>query len=207
MAGRVITDPVREHRAHVHHAQYVDEEFRQLIDARARVDAEYPELVPDHARTGGRRRDDSVIAREVPGEFPRQPGGGLPVAAVEMHLAAAGLPGRETHLAVKPAQQRDDRPAGLRIQGVTQARDKQGHPHAAHAPSAARSSHSAAGISRSRSAIASLISAALRAPISTLATAGCRSGNRAAAARSGTPYRPQAASSSRARLTSAAGAG
>ena len=53
-------------------------------------------------------------------------------------------------------------------------------------------SHSAAGMSTARSRSASVISAALRAPMSTLATAGWVSGKRAAAARSGTPNRAQA---------------
>ena len=51
-----------------------------------------------------------------------------------------------------------------------------------------------------------MISAALRAPIRTLATAGWVSGNRAAAARSGTRNRAQVSSSRRARLIRASGA-
>lgn len=61
-------------------------------------------------------------------------------------------------------------------------------------------------MSSARSLIASLISFALRAPISTLATAGWVSGKRAAAARSGTPKSPQTSSSARARLITESGA-
>ena len=50
-------------------------------------------------------------------------------------------------------------------------------------------------------------SATLRAPMSTLATAGWESGKRAAAARSGTPNRAQTRASSRAWSISEPGAG
>ena len=122
MARRVEGDRVREVRADVGHAEDVDEELAQLVDLRrdrrdalrqARVDAAVGRqagdervIATDHRRARARRRDDGVIAGERVDEPLDERDARVLVARVEVHLAAAGLLGRELDVVAEPPQQR-----------------------------------------------------------------------------------------------------
>ena len=141
MAGGVIGHPVREVRTHVGHPQHVHQQGGQVVNARreaghgtgqgsvAGFGGKLAVVLADHRGTGGRRAHDDVELREGLGEPPRQRQTLPPVATVEMHLAAAGLPLGELHLMAEPLEQRHDGPAGGREQGVGETRDEQGYPH------------------------------------------------------------------------------
>ena len=125
MAGRVVRDPVRVVRAHVLHAEHVHEELGQLVDGR-RVRAK---LLAHHARAGCRGRHDGLVPLEHPGKPARQREPLVGVAAVQMHLPAAGLLLGELHLHAEPVQQPHDRLPGGREQRVAEAGDEETDAH------------------------------------------------------------------------------
>ena len=98
---------------------------RQLRDERV--------VATDHRGARPRRRDDHVVAGERVGEPLDERDAGVLVAGVEVHLAAAGLLGRELDLVAQPPQQAHDRPPDLRVQQVVVAGDEQRDAHVAQA--------------------------------------------------------------------------
>ncbi len=130
MAGGVISHPVREVRTHVGHPQHVHQQGGQVVHAWreaghgasqggvAGFGGEPAVVLADHRGTGGRRAHDDVEPGEGSGEPPRQRQALPPVAGVEMHLTAAGLPVRKLHLMAEPLEQRHDSLAGGREHGV-----------------------------------------------------------------------------------------
>ena len=141
MAGRVVGHPVREVRPDVGHAQHVGQEFRQLPGAgrdrlrrlgQRRVTGQPGHvgvLVPDRGRARPARHHDRVVALErrhmVADQRDRLPR----VAAVDVHLPAAGLRPGHLHAHAQPFQHPDRGLAHLRRHAVHQARDEQGGRH------------------------------------------------------------------------------
>ena len=115
---------MREGGADVLHAEFVDEELRQLehpLDRRqfsrtiAVHDADGETTVSSPANTRSKRSASGVAVRRV--------------ARVAVHLAAAGLVLGEVDLDPEPLQQLDDRAARAREQRVVEAGDEQRDPH------------------------------------------------------------------------------
>jgi hypothetical protein len=120
VTGRVVGHPVRERRADVGHAEHVDQELGQLEgaggDPRHRlVLRRQPRIAVTHhrhARSGG--CDHRVVRGEGVHEVAQQRQRLGPVAAVGVHLPAAGLGGGELHGPAQALQDRHHRPRGVR---------------------------------------------------------------------------------------------
>ena len=132
VAGRVVGHPMRVRRADVLDAEHVDEQLGQLerlrrngfgplgrarsSPARRATSACWWRTEPD-ARPG-RRHDRLAALGERPLEHldvvPDQAGRVARVAGVGVHLAAAGLVGREHHLVAEPLEHGDRRLARRR---------------------------------------------------------------------------------------------
>ncbi len=139
VAGRVVGHPVREGRADVGHAEHVDEQLGQLVGARR--DRGHPAAqrlvvlgqprvgVADHGHARAGRGDDRVVPLERVDEpaHHRQRLGA--VAAVGVHLAAAGLLQRELDAVAEAFQHLHDGPAGVGEHQVVDAGDEQRDPH------------------------------------------------------------------------------
>ena len=137
VATRVVGHAVRKIRAHILHAQLVDQEFAQFINPRqqrlevpaqilvAQLLKQPGVLVAHHGHTRRRRNYHRVGVRIQP----HQPFGlaeGLAAEArVRVHLPAAGLPGAKLQLHAKPLQQTHHRAPCLRIQRVVIASNEQ----------------------------------------------------------------------------------
>ena len=116
VAGGVIGHRVREGRAHVLHPEPVHEELAQLDHARherpdlalqpvvAGQAGDVRVLLAHHAHAGGGRRDHHLGVAERVHEAPHQRHGLELVAAVGVHLPAAGLLLREVHLVARAAR-------------------------------------------------------------------------------------------------------
>ena len=143
VTGGMVGHPVGVIRADVLHAEHVDQELRQLVDARGhRGDLGGEPLVAGqlgdprvvvahHRRARPRRCDHRLRAAEDPHEAARQGDGLALVAGVEVHLAAAGLLQREVDLVAEPLQQPHDRLPSRGEHGVVEARQEQGGTHVA----------------------------------------------------------------------------
>ena len=95
-------------RANIVDREHVHEELGQLVERRGVV----TELLANHAGTGCRRGHDRLVPGEHSGEPPRERDALVGVAAVQVHLATAGLLLRELDLVPQPLQQPDNRLAG-----------------------------------------------------------------------------------------------
>jgi hypothetical protein len=115
----VVRDAVRERRADVVDAEAVDEQLRQLVDRQLGL------LLTHRPRARGRRRDDRLVAVEHLGEAAREPDALVVVAAVQVHLPAAGLLLGEHDLVPEPLEHLDRRLRGLGEERVTDAGDEE----------------------------------------------------------------------------------
>src|SRR5581483_10440152 len=129
VAGRVIRHAVRERRADVLDSERVDEELGQLEDARAER-----RRLAHEADARRRGRDDDVVVAEHRFEAARERGRLVLVAAVRVHLAAAGLLERELDLVAEALEELDDRAAGGGKERVVEAGEEERDPHAAARP-------------------------------------------------------------------------
>jgi len=141
MTGRVVGDPVRVVGADILHAEHVDQQFGQLIGAPGdRFGAAGQCLVPEPPRhhrvlvphrAGARAgRDDHGLAVLEHLHIPAHQRERLAqVPGVRVHLPAAGLRLRESHLVAEPLKQPHGRLADLREQAVRQAGHEQRNPH------------------------------------------------------------------------------
>ena len=132
----VVCHPVREIGAHVVDPEDVDQELRQLIRLGCRrlsprgqrliagCARNHRVLVADGARARSRRHHYRVIGLEHVDVPPHQIG--LEVAAVGVHLPAAGLLERELHRLAQALEELDRGPAGVGEQRVAQACGEQG---------------------------------------------------------------------------------
>ncbi len=124
VAGGVEGYTVRIVRAYVPSTQFVDEEHGELahpwqevghllLEPKvARQRGESRVVVVDHGHARGRGGHDDLGVPECRHEVADQWDDIAPVAAVEVHLAAAGLRLREIHLVTEALEHLDDRPAG-----------------------------------------------------------------------------------------------
>src|SRR5919106_3902734 len=126
---------MRKVRAGVDDPLIDDEELRQLEDARDELSNGSGESrvafrdrrvgLAHHAHARGRRRDDSLRFREGLDEVTRETKRLVPVARVEVHLAAARLAHREADRMAEPFQDGDRRLPRIRKEGVVEAADEQ----------------------------------------------------------------------------------
>ena len=143
MAGGMVGDAVREVCSHVGDAQDVHQELGQLVGSGRdlldlppqrlvpRCGSQAGVLVPHGRRTGTGWHHDRLAAGEGPDVSPHQRQGRARIAAVDVHLPAAGLPGRHSHRHAEPVQQPDHGAAHLGPPRVDQAGDEQADSHAA----------------------------------------------------------------------------
>ena len=139
VAGRVVGDAVRERRADVLETEAADQQLAQLEDPRRELlDLALENGVAlgerrvvlahgAHARGGGSH--DDLGAGEHAHEPARQRPGLVPVAGVQVQLAAAGLLAPELDLVAEPLEHPHGGRAGLRRDRVGQARDEERDPH------------------------------------------------------------------------------
>ena len=146
MAGRMVGDPVRVVRADVLHPEHVHQQLGEFVGAGGHrfgaagqrlvpvPPGHHGVLVPDRPGARAGRDHDRLAALEdldvVADQGQRVP----EVASVHVHLAAAGLRGRELDLMAKPFQQPDGGPARVGEQGVGQAGHEQRDTHGVSLP-------------------------------------------------------------------------
>ena len=136
VAGRVVGDPVRVVGADVLHPEHVGQQLGQLVGAGGHrlgaagqrlvpvAPGHHRVLVPDRAGARAGRDHDRLAALEhlhVPADQRQRL---AQVAGVHVHLAAAGLRGRELHLVAEPLQQPDRGPARRRGTGCRPGRSR-----------------------------------------------------------------------------------
>ncbi len=141
MAGRMVGDPVRVVGADVLHPEHVGQQLGEFVGAgghRLRAAGQrlvpvpaghHRVLVPDRPRARAGRDHDRLAALEHLDVAADQGQRVAEVAGVHVHLAAAGLRGRELDLVAEPLEQPDRGPARLGEQRVGQAGHEQGDSH------------------------------------------------------------------------------
>ena len=139
MTGRVVHGTRVQLRAHVLDPQPVDQQLGELEHAGSKCRDGAREglvarsgdgvLLADHRGARSRRAGDDVVRLERLDGAPHERERLAPVAGVPVHLPAAGLPGREDDVVPEPAEHRRGRGAGLREEGVVEARDEDRDAH------------------------------------------------------------------------------
>ena len=120
-------------RPHVLDVEPVDEQLRELDHAlrHGRRCTEQVRVELAHrAHARRRRRDDQLLVCEDPGEATREARSLVAVAAVQVHLAAARLVGRERDLVPQSLEYLDAGARGLGEESVSEAGDEERDPHA-----------------------------------------------------------------------------
>ena len=129
----MIRNAVSERRPDVLDAEPVDEQLRELdhpVDhGHGRAEQIRVELA-HRADARRRRRDDQLLFCEDPGEATREARSLVAVAAVQVHLAAARLVGRERDLVPESLEHLDAGARGLGEESVSDAGDEERDPHA-----------------------------------------------------------------------------
>ena len=121
---------MREGRADVLDAELRDEELRELEDARSK----HRTGLADHPDARRRGRHHGLEGLEDPFEPRRELLRLVPVAAVRVQLAAAGLLFRELDLVAEPLEHAHDGLRRLRKERVAEAGDEEADPHDAEHP-------------------------------------------------------------------------
>src|SRR5690348_8837290 len=127
--------------SHVLHAEFVDEQFGELVHARhnlyrsclelriSRHASGFPVVVPNHGDTGSRRGANNFILRECLDELADQRDRFTLVSRVVVHLTATGLFGTKSYLMSEPLQNANDGNAGVRKQQIVVTGDKKRDTH------------------------------------------------------------------------------
>jgi hypothetical protein len=139
MTGRMVNCFSLQGRSDVFASQHFDQkrgEFPGLFGQRFRspepvciVPKQFRIFQPHHGRTRTGRRHHVLRLRKNLHRVPCQCSGILPVAAIEMRLATAGLPVRKLHLHSQTLQQSNRGPTDPRKKHIAQTRDQQSDAH------------------------------------------------------------------------------